>query len=107
VLLLLQVVFWAVAGLSALPFALAGEYAMGLLGIVTITFALTMSLVALGVLWRRRWARRVAITLEVVCVVGSLILLLLPIGANHGPVSLMVNLALPVAVIVLLRKALL
>jgi hypothetical protein len=36
-----------------------------------------------------------------------LILLLLPIGANHGPVSLMVNLALPVAVIVLLRKALL
>jgi len=106
VLLLLQVMFWIVAGLSALPFALAGEYAMGLLGILTITFALAMFLVALGVLWRRRWARRAAITLEAVCVVGSLLLLALPIGANHGPVSQMVNVALPVAVIVLLRKAL-
>jgi hypothetical protein len=39
------------------------------------------------------------------CIAGSLLLLLLPIGANHGPVSLMVNVALPVAVIALLRKA--
>jgi len=30
--------------------------------------------------------------------------LLLPIGFNRGPVSLMVNVALPIALIVLLRK---
>lgn len=104
VLMLLQVMFWAVAGLSALPFAVAGEYSMGLLGIVTLTFALMMCLVALGVLWRRRWARRVAIAVEAVSVAGSLLLLLLPIGANRGPVSLLVNVVLPAAVIVLLRK---
>lgn len=105
VLLLLQVMFWIVAGLSAIPFALAGEYSMGVLGAVTLTFALVMCLVALGILWRRRWARRVAIAIEAACIAGSLLLLLLPIGANHGPVSLMVNVALPVAVIALVRKA--
>ncbi len=104
VLLLLQVMFWTVAGLSAIPFALAGEYSMAVLAAVTLTFALLMCLVALGVLWRRRWARRIAIAMEALCIVGSLVLLLLPIGANHGPVSLMVNVALPVAVIALLRK---
>jgi hypothetical protein len=97
--------FWTVAGLSALPFALAGEYSMGVLGILTLTFAFAMCMVALGVLWRRRWARRGAIGIEALCIAGSLLLLLLPIGANHGPVSLMVNVALPVAVIALLRKA--
>ena len=105
ILLLLQIVFWTVAGLSAIPFALAGEYSMAVLGGVTDTFALIMCLVALGVLWRRLWARRVAIAIEAVSVAGSLLLLLLPIGANHGPVSLMVNMALPIAVIALLRKA--
>jgi hypothetical protein len=33
-----------------------------------------------------------------------LLVLLLPIGANHGPVSLMTNVAIPIAVMVLLRK---
>jgi hypothetical protein len=37
------------------------------------------------------------------CLAGSALLLVAPIGANRGPVSLMVNIALPVAVIVLLR----
>jgi CheY-like chemotaxis protein len=36
--------------------------------------------------------------------VGSLLLLVLPIGANHGPVALMTNVALPVALVLLLRK---
>lgn len=98
--------FWTIAGLSAIPFAIAGEHAMGMLGAVTLLFALVACLVAIGVLWRRQWARHVVIILEGLCLVGSLLLLLLPIGANHGPVALMVNVALPVAVIVLLRKRL-
>jgi hypothetical protein len=32
------------------------------------------------------------------------VLLVVPIGANHGPVSLMTNIALPIALIALLRK---
>jgi hypothetical protein len=102
VLLLLQSIFWMVAGLSALPFGLAGELHMAALGVVTLTFALVTCLIGIGVLWRRRWARRVALTLEVVCIVGSALQLLLPIGANRGPVALLVDIALPVAVVWLL-----
>jgi len=42
--------------------------------------------------------------LEITCLIGSLLLLVLPIGANHGPVALMTNLVLPVVVLLLLRK---
>jgi hypothetical protein len=62
--------------------------------------------IALGVLWRRRWARRAAITLELLCLIGSLLSLVLPIGANHGPVALMVNAAIPIALVVVLSKRL-
>jgi hypothetical protein len=102
VLLLLQAIFWGVAGLSALPFGLAGELHMAALGLVTLMFALVTCLVGIGVLWRRRWARRVALTLEVLCVIGSALQLLLPIGANRGPVALLVDVALPVAAVWLL-----
>jgi hypothetical protein len=102
VLLLLQSTFWMVAGLSSLPFGLAGELHMAALGLVTLMFALATCLIGIGVLWRRRWARRVALTLEVICIIGSGLQLLLPIGANHGPVALLVDLALPVAVVWLL-----
>jgi hypothetical protein len=102
VLLVLQSIFWMVAGLSALPFGLAGELHMAALGLVTLMLALAACLVAIGVLWRRRWARRVALTLEVVCTIGSALQLLLPIGANRGPVALLVDVALPAAVVVLL-----
>ena len=98
VLLLLQSIFWMVAGLSAVPFGLAGELHMAALGLVTLTFALATCLVAIGVLWRRGWARRVALTLEVVCIIGSALELLLPIGSNRGPVALLVDVALPMAV---------
>jgi len=53
---------------------------------------------------RRRGARSLAIALEVVCLFGTAVLLLLPIGFNGGVVSVLVNAVLPVAVIVLLRK---
>ena len=104
VLLLMQSMLWTVAGLSAMPFALAGEVFMLGLGLASLLIALATGLLAIGVVWRRRRARRWVFALEVTYVVGSLILLVLPIGANHGPVALMTNLALPIAVILLLRK---
>jgi presenilin-like A22 family membrane protease len=100
----MQSMLWTVAGLSSMPFALAGEVFMLGLGLASLLIALATCLLAIGVLWRRRRALRWVFALEIIYVVGSLILLLLPIGANHGPVALMTNLALPIAVILLLRK---
>ena len=99
----MQALLWAMAGISAIPFALAGEVHMLGLGIASLLLALATCLLAVGVLWRRRKARRWVLALEIVCLVGSVLLIALPIGANHGPVALMTNVALPIAVIVLLR----
>jgi hypothetical protein len=104
VLLLMQALLWTVAGLSAMPFAIAGEVFMLALGIASLLLALATCMLAIGILWRRRRARRWANALEITCLTGSLLLLVLPIGANHGPVALMTNVLLPIAVIVLLRK---
>jgi hypothetical protein len=104
VLLLMQALLWTVAGLSAMPFALAGEVYMLGLGLASLLLALATVLIAIGILWRRNRARRWAIGLEITCLAGSLLLLAAPIGANHGPVAWMTNVALPVALIVLLRK---
>jgi hypothetical protein len=104
ILLLIQAVLWAMAGLSAIPFAFAGEVFMLGLGIASLLLALATCLLAIGILWRRRRSRRWVIALEIMCLVGSLLVLVLPIGANHGPVAIMTNVALPIAVLVLLRK---
>jgi hypothetical protein len=104
VLLGMQSLFWFIAGIASAPFVLAGEYAMAGLVAVTLLLSLATCLLGIGVLWRRRRARGLTIALEVVCLLGAALLLLIPIGANHGPVSLLVNVALPIAVIVLLRK---
>jgi hypothetical protein len=58
---------------------------------------------AVGLIRRSRRARRWTLVLEIACLVGSVLLLALPIGANHGPVSLLVNVALPLTVVLLLR----
>jgi hypothetical protein len=100
----MQSLLWAIAGISAMPFALAGEVFMVGLGLASLLLALATCLLAIGILWRRNRARRWAMRLEIACLVGSLVLLVVPIGANHGPVSLMTNIALPIALIVLLRK---
>ena len=100
----MQSLSWLIAGISAIPFALAGEVHMGVLGLITMLLGLGTLLLGIGVLWRRRRARAWAIALEVVCLLGAAVLLVLPIGYNSGVVSLMVNVALPIAVIVLLRK---
>ena len=101
----MQSLFWLIAGISAMPFALAGEVYMGGLGLVTMLLALTTLLLGVGVLWRRPRARALAIALEVLCLLGTAVLLILPIGVNGGLVSLLANVALPVAVIVLLGKS--
>jgi hypothetical protein len=103
VLLLTQATFWAIAGLSAFPFVLGGEVYMVGLGLASMLLAAFACILAIGLGKRRRRARRWAIGLEITCLVGSLLQLVLPIGANHGPVSLMTNVGLPLAVIVLLR----
>jgi hypothetical protein len=103
VLLLMQATLWAIAGLSAFPFVLAGEVFMFGLGLASILLAALACILGVGLVKRRRRARRWAIALEVTCLVGSLLQLTLPIGANHGPVSLLTNVGLPLAVIVLLR----
>ena len=71
VLLFMQSLFWLIAGISAIPFALTGEVFMGPLALVTMLFALLTCLVGIGVLWRRRWARGIAIAIEAVCLFGS------------------------------------
>ena len=74
------------------------------LGISSLLLALATTLLAIGIVWRRRHARKWAMRLEIMCLVGSLLLMAVPIGANHGPVAWMTNVLLPAAVIVLLRK---
>ena len=103
-LLLMQSLFWLIAGISAAPFVLGGEIHMAGLALVTMLFALGTLMVGLGVLWRRPWARIWAIAIEIACLFGSAALLTLPIGSNRGPVSLLVNVVLPLAVLLLVRK---
>jgi len=99
----MQSTFWFSAGLSAFPFALAGEPWMVALGLASWVLAGLGCLLAIGLVRRSRRSRRWTLALEGACLVGSALLLLIPIGANRGPVSLMVNIALPFAVIALLR----
>jgi hypothetical protein len=104
VLLLMQSLFWLIAGISAAPFVLGGEIYMAGLALASMLFAVGTFLCAVGILWRRSRARALAIALEVTCLFGSAVLLLLPIGFNRGVVSILVNVLVPIAVIVLLRK---
>ena len=103
VLLLMQSTFWLTAGISAFPFVLAGEVWMLALGFASFVLAAAGYLLAIGLVRRSRRSRRIVLALEVICLLGSALLLAVPIGANRGIVSLMVNIALPGAVIVLLR----
>ena len=103
VLLALQATFWAAAGISALPFVLGGEVHMLALGVASIAFGGATVWMAIGVVRRRRWARRATLIIEWVTLIASLVMLVIPLGANRGPVALLVNVALPLAVILLLR----
>jgi hypothetical protein len=101
VLLVIQASLSLVAGLSAIPFAIV-EPGLRVLGLVTITIAIGMFWLARNLRRQRRWARRWVIALEALSLAPSLLLMLLPIGAMRGPVPVLVNLVLPVAVLWLL-----
>ncbi|HXM54808.1 MAG TPA: hypothetical protein VOB72_05415 [Candidatus Dormibacteraeota bacterium] len=103
VLLLLQASTWALSALAAIPFALGGERAMLLPAALTAALVACCLLLAAGLAGRRRWARGWTITLEWCCLVGSLLLLVLPIGTPHGLVALLVNLGLPVTLLCVLH----
>ncbi len=104
VLMLMQATFWVAAALSALPFVLGGEVFMPALSVATLGLAAGAVGLAIGVVYRRPGARRWTLALESLCVAGGLAEQLLPIGANHGSVALLVNIVLPAAVVVLLAR---
>jgi hypothetical protein len=101
VLLLVQVSFWLLAALSALPFVFAMPAMSGYVGLTMIAAAAGLLLSA-GLLERRRWARRWTVRLEALCLVGSLLLLVVPVGTSHALVALLCNIALPLALLWLL-----
>jgi hypothetical protein len=103
VLLVLQATFWAGAGISAFPFVLGGEVFMAGLGAASLLLATAACALAVGIVRRRRRARRWALVLEWACLAGSLLMLVLPIGANRGPVSILTNVVLPLTLVLLLR----
>jgi hypothetical protein len=76
---------------------------MAALGVASLLLAAATCMLAVGLVRRWRRSRRLAIAFEAVCLAGSALLLAVPIGANHGPVSWLVNIVLPITVIVLLR----
>src|SRR5438552_16989790 len=67
VLLLLQSLFWLIAGLSAAPFVLGGEVHMAGLVVETLLLALGTCMPAVGVLCRRLRAICLAVALDVMC----------------------------------------
>jgi hypothetical protein len=103
VLMGLQATLWAGAGISAFPFVLAGEPFMIGLGFASLLLAAGAYMLAIGVVRRRRRGRRWALVLEWLCLGGSLLLLVAPVGANRGPVAMLTNIVLPLTVILLLR----
>ena len=106
VLLLMQGTFWFAAGLAALPFALAHEIYEAAVGSASFGLAAVAVALGVGLVYRRRGARRWAIALEAVCLAGGLLQQVLPLGANHGSVSLLVNLVLPAVLILVLFRPL-
>jgi hypothetical protein len=104
VLVVVQASFSLVAGLSAIPFAIV-EPGFRVLAVVTILIAAGMFWLARNLRRGRRWAWRWLVTLEVLSLAMTALLSLLPIGAIRGPVPVLVNLMIPMAVVVLLAAA--
>ncbi|HEX9096819.1 MAG TPA: hypothetical protein VF990_12050 [Candidatus Dormibacteraeota bacterium] len=104
VLVVMQASLSLVAGLSALPFAIV-EPGFRILGILTILLASAMFWLARNLRRGRRWAWRWLVALELLSLALTVLLSLLPIGAIRGPVPVLVNLVIPVAVLVLLAGA--
>jgi hypothetical protein len=104
VLVAVQASFSLVAGLSAIPFAIV-EPGIRVLAVVTILLAAAMFWLARTLRRGRRWAWRWLVTLEVLSLAITALLSLLPIGLIRGPVPVLVNLVIPMAVLLLLAAA--
>ena len=104
VLVVVQASFSLVAGLSAIPFAIV-EPGFRVLAVVTIVIAAAMFWFARNLRRGRRWAWRWLVSMEVLSLAMTALLSLLPIGAIRGPVPVVVNLVIPLAVLGLLVAA--
>src|SRR6184192_3906765 len=104
VLVTLQASFSLVAGLSAIPFGIV-EPGFRVLSVVTILVAAMMFWLARNLRRGRRWAWRWLVLVEVLSLTITVLLALLPIGTVRGPVPVLVNLVMPLAVLVLLATA--
>jgi hypothetical protein len=104
VLVVVQASFSLVAGLSAVPFAIV-EPGFRMLAVVTILLAAGMFWLARNLRRGRRWAWRWLVTLEIASLAMTALLSFLPIGTVRGPVPVLVNLLIPLAVLVLLAAA--
>jgi hypothetical protein len=104
VLLLVQGSLFLVAGLGALPFGLV-EHGIRIEGLATILLAAVLLAVARDFERLSAVARNWAFSLETFLFVGSLVLTVLPVGAIRGPVPLMTNIVMPLAIALLLRGA--
>jgi cyanate permease len=102
VLLLIQAGSWLLAALSAGIAALAGQPGMGLLALLTVLLATATGWLGVALLYRLRRARRLVLGLEWICLVGSVLVWLLP-GNAPGPVALLMGAGLPVCVLWLLH----
>jgi hypothetical protein len=104
VLVVVQASFSLVAGLSAVPFAIV-EPGFRVLAVVTILLSAGMFWLARNLRRGRRWAWRGLVTMEIASLAMTALLSLLPIGTVRGPVPVLVNLLIPLAVLVLLAAA--
>ena len=104
VLVVTQASFSLLAGLSAIPFSIV-EPGLRMLSLVTILVAIGMFWLARNLRRGRRWAWRWVVSLELLCLAITALLSLLPIGAVRGPVPVLVNLVIPMAVVVWLAGA--
>lgn len=104
VLVVVQASLSLVAGLSAIPFAIV-EPGFRVLAVITVVIAAGLFWLARNLRRGRRWAWRWLVTLEVVSLTVTAVLSLLPIGSVRGPVPVLVNLVIPMAVVVLLAGA--
>ncbi|HEY9286574.1 MAG TPA: hypothetical protein VIT43_00970 [Candidatus Dormibacteraeota bacterium] len=102
VMVVLQACFSITAALIALPFAVV-EPGFRALGLLTIGVGAAMLWLARELRRQSRGARRCLIAIESISLLASTLLMLLPIGAVRGPVPLLVNIVLPLAVLVLVR----
>ena len=103
VLVVLQASLSLIAGLSAIPFGIV-EPGFRVLSVLTILVAVMMFWLARNLRRGRRWAWRWLVLVEVLSLMITVLLALLPIGTIRGPVPVLVNLVIPWAVLVLLAS---